>query len=78
MHNCYGCHRRDFVADAYAHYKFVAFTDAVLALFAKAGLPEALDEGFVLLGDDSSASDFIARCSDLRFWDRVDAADARR
>ena len=78
MHNCYRCHRRDFVADAYAHYKFVAFTDAVLALFAKAGLPEALDEGFVLLGDDSCASDSIARCSDLRFWDRVDAADARR
>lgn len=40
---------RDFVSDAYAHYKFIGFTEAALKLFQKVGLPDELDEGFVPL-----------------------------
>jgi catalase len=40
---------RDFVADAYAHYKFIAFTEPALKLFKKVGLPDDLDDGFFAL-----------------------------
>ncbi len=65
---------RDFVADAYAHYKFIGFTEPVKRLFAKVGLPEDLDEGFVVLTDQESAENYISVCSELRFWDRPDGA----
>ncbi len=65
---------RDFVADAYAHYKFVGFTPAAAPLFAKAGLPDELDRGFVKLGKKADAQAFLSACRDLRFWDRVDGA----
>ena len=40
---------RDFVSDAYSHYKFIGFTEAALKLFQKVGLPDDLDDGFVPL-----------------------------
>lgn len=64
---------RDFVADAYAHYKFVAYTDASKDLFKKAGLPDDLDGGFHALTSENT-DDFIKLCRDLRFWDRPDGA----
>jgi len=65
---------RDFVADAYAHYKFCGFTAAATALFDKAGLPKELDAGFVQLAQAGDADRFIQTCGALRFWDRVDGA----
>lgn len=65
---------RDFVADAYAHYKFIAFTEPALKLFKKVGLPDDLDDGFVALGKKSDAKVFVEACRDLRFWDRPDGA----
>ena len=65
---------RDFVADAYAHYKFCGFTAAATALFDKAGLPKELDAGFVELAKAGDADRFIQTCGALRFWDRVDGA----
>lgn len=62
---------RDFAATAWAHYKFVAYNDAAKTLFAKAGLPEGLDKGFVSASD---ATAFLAACRNVRFWDRQDAA----
>lgn len=64
---------RDFVADAYAHYKFIGFSEAAKKLFAKIGLPDDLDDGFVALARNSAAS-FIKACVELRFWDRPDGA----
>lgn len=65
---------RDFVSDAYAHYKFVGFTAAATKLFAKVGLPEDLDDGFIILESAADAKAFLKRCADLRFWDRPDGA----
>jgi catalase len=65
---------RDFVADAYAHYKFCGFTPAAVSLFAKAGLPKELDKGFVKLAQPADAKGFIQACAALRFWDRADGA----
>jgi catalase len=65
---------RDFVADAYAHYKFCGFTQTAMPLFAKAGLPKELDKGFVKLAQPGDANAFIEACAALRFWDRADGA----
>jgi catalase len=60
---------RDFVADAYAHCKFIGYTGDASPLFEAAGLGGLTDDGFVSL-DEHSATDFISRCAELRFWPR--------
>ena len=65
---------RDFVADAYAHYKFVGYAKPALKLFAKAGLSPELDPGFCSLDKPADAKAFIQTCRALRFWDRPDGA----
>ncbi len=43
---------RDFVADAYAHCKFIAYVEAALPLLEKGGIgSEDLDEGCISLDD---------------------------
>ncbi len=67
---------RDFVTDAVAHCKFVAYTSGASVLFEAAGLPAELaqgDDGFLNLGDHAPA-EFLSRCRALRFWDRQFAA----
>ena len=65
---------RDFVADAYAHYKFIGFTEPAVKLMQKAGLPEGLDEAIVPLKRPADAKAFLKACAQLRFWDRPDGA----
>ncbi len=65
---------RDFVADAYAHYKFIGYSEPAAKLFAKVGLPDDLDDGFFTVGNASQAKRFVAACAALRFWDRPDGA----
>jgi catalase len=60
---------RDFVADAYAHCKFIGYTGDASPLFEAAGLGGLTDDGCVSL-DKHSAADFISRCAKLRFWPR--------
>ena len=40
---------RDFVADAFAHCKFIGYVAAVMPLFEKAGIADSLDEGCIAL-----------------------------
>jgi catalase len=61
---------RDFVADAYAHAKFVGHVAAAGPLLEKAGVPAALDGGFVALTAAGDAAGFVKTCGKLRFWDR--------
>jgi catalase len=67
---------RDFLADAYAHCKFIGFTGDASPLFEAAGLGGLADDGFISL-DEHSAAGFISRCARLRFWPRQ-AAIAQR
>ncbi len=63
---------RDFVTDAVAHCKFIGYTSGAAVLFEAAGLPldpASADEGFMSLRDHP-AGEFIARCRQLRHWDR--------
>jgi len=61
---------RDFVADAYAHLKFIGYSEAALPLFEKAGVSDGLDDGCIVLAGPDSCVEFIAKCRQLRFWTR--------
>ena len=59
---------RDFVADAFAHMKFIGYVETAAMLFGNAGVPESRDGGFIVLKDDCSA--FVAACRQVRYWER--------
>ena len=62
---------RDFVADAFAHCKFIGYVEAALPLFEKAGVAEAdFDDGLVAIASSKGAAGFIGKLGDLRVWDR--------
>lgn len=61
---------RDFVADAYAHCKFIAYSAEAMPLFEKAGIAADMDEGFFRLGSPADAMKFIKACGELRLWKR--------
>lgn len=62
---------RDFVADAFAHAKFIGYVRTALSLFEKAGVPKSpSDEGLIALEGADGCAKFIASCRQLRFWAR--------
>jgi catalase len=62
---------RDFVADAAAHRKFIGYAAAATRLFEKAGVADAIDEGFLTLNKAADCDAFVAACRKVRFWDRA-------
>ncbi|MDY3556653.1 catalase [Gemmata sp. JC717] len=64
---------RDFVADAVAHRKFVGYAATATPLFEKAGVADALDEGFLPLNKPEECDAFVAACRKVRFWGRAAA-----
>jgi catalase len=61
---------RDFVADAFAHCKFIGYVKAALPLFEKAGVADRRDDGCIALEGPEGCAKFIAMCRQLRFWAR--------
>lgn len=62
---------RDFVADAFAHCKFIGYVGSALPLLAKAGIAtEDLDEGCVVLEGAKGAKSFVDGLAKLRVWGR--------
>jgi catalase len=61
---------REFVADAFAHAKFIGYTEAARALMDVAGLPNTLDGGCLLLREPNDAAAFVVACRVLRYWSR--------
>ncbi|MGZ9187663.1 MAG: catalase [Candidatus Binatia bacterium] len=61
---------RDFVADAFAHRKFIAYVDTASSLLAQAGVAESRDDGFIMLKAPADAGAYIKACGELRFWPR--------
>ena len=62
---------RDFVADAFAHCKFIGYVESALPLFEKSGVAaEDLDEGCIVLGNPKAATSFVAGLAKLRVWGR--------
>lgn len=62
---------RDFIADAFAHQKFIGYVDAARPLLQKAGVPDSLDQGFIALNGENGCTEFLTVCRQLRFWDRM-------
>ncbi len=60
---------RDFVADAFAHAKFIAHVPAADPLLAKAGVAQ-LDEGCIALEEAADAERFVEACGALGYWSR--------
>lgn len=61
---------RDFVADAFAHCKFIGFTADAGPLLAKAGVASDADEGLIALDARAAIPKFIESCRKLRLWSR--------
>ncbi|MBB4859377.1 catalase [Novosphingobium chloroacetimidivorans] len=62
---------KDFVSDAFAHCKYIGYTDVALPFIERAGVQEKdMDEGFIPLGDKASAEGFLESCAKLRVWER--------
>jgi catalase len=60
---------KDFVTDAHAHCKFVAYTPDAMTLLTAAGLTELLDDGYMALGNNGATA-FIEACRAVRRWSR--------
>ncbi|MFN3661887.1 catalase [Yoonia sp.] len=60
---------RNFVADAVAHAKFIAFSAAAESLVLSA--QDDPDAGMFILSDVGDAAPFVQACGALRFWDRI-------
>jgi catalase len=67
---------RDFVADAFAHAKFIGYVEAAAPLLKKAGVYESRDEGCLALDRRGGPLKFIEACRQLRFWKREAAVHA--
>ncbi len=63
----------DFVSDAFAHCKFIAYTDAAEPLLESAGIATRLDEGCLSLNDPDAAQSFLQACRAVRYWAREEA-----
>jgi catalase len=61
---------RDFVADAFAHCKFIGFTPGAVPLLVKAGVDPSADEGLVPLTDGDAINTYLEGCRKLRLWAR--------
>lgn len=61
---------RDFVADAFAHCKFIAFTAGAVPLLQKTGVDPEADDGMIALGHPEAVRAFIKSCRKLRLWSR--------
>jgi catalase len=64
---------RDFIADAYAHCKFIAYSSGAASLVEDVLGSDALDDGVIQLDGDEAAADFLVACGALRVWAREPA-----
>jgi catalase len=60
----------DFVADAFAHCKFMALSPEGLPLVKKVGIEDSLDDGVVHLGGSKDVKEFVSLLGELRHWKR--------
>jgi catalase len=61
---------RAFVADAYAHCKYIAYTGDARPLLDRALAGSPLDAGCKQVETAMAAAQFAALCAQLRFWAR--------
>ncbi len=59
----------DFVSDAYAHCKYIAFVEGALPLLRRCSVSAEAD-GLVELVAAADVKKFVKACSELRVWSR--------
>jgi catalase len=65
---------RDFVADAFAHSKFIAYSAAGKPFLSATLGEDKLDKGFIELRENKDVGNFVQECRKLRFWERPTGA----
>lgn len=65
---------QEFVSDAHAHRKFVAYTPDAMPILEKVGVAEDRDDGWIDLTTDDAAA-FVEACRGLRHWTRGSQVD---
>ena len=66
---------KDFVSDAHAHGKFIAYHPDAQVLLEAAGVAAHLDEGYTALAKRTAAADFVESCRGVRYWARTHAVE---
>src|SRR5262249_41641768 len=66
---------KDFVSDAFAHCKLIAYNESAIRLLEAAGLAALLDDGCFLLRSPQDVGRFVAACGKLRHWERERKVD---
>jgi catalase len=66
---------RDFVSDAYAHAKLIAYNRCALELITDVVGDRNLDAGFFEIGVAADFKVFIQACAKLRYWPRTSAGN---
>jgi catalase len=61
---------RDFVSDAFAHCKFIGYSESAAELFDAVGLADSLDEGTLRLSKHADVAGFFDACDAMRYWPR--------
>jgi catalase len=61
---------RDFAADAFAHSKFIGYSEAAKPFLLKVLGADNFDDGFIAIGNAKDTAKFIQECRKLRFWGR--------
>jgi catalase len=61
---------RDFIADAFAHCKFIAYVESARPLLTRVVGDDSIDDGFVELQSARDVPKFLEACRKLRFWER--------
>ncbi|HEY1429055.1 MAG TPA: catalase [Candidatus Tumulicola sp.] len=64
---------RDFIADAFAHCKYLAYSPGAASLVEAVLGGNRLDDGVIELDGDASETEFLNACATLRVWDREPA-----
>ena len=59
---------KDFVTDAHAHSKFIAYHPAAQPLLDAAGVE--IDGGYIELERRPAIATFLEQCRSVRFWER--------
>ena len=66
---------KDFVTDAFAHCKFIAYSSEAMTLLEKAGIKDDLDAGCIAIKSASDVEAFVTLCRELRYWPREKKVD---
>jgi catalase len=65
----------DFVRDAFAHCKFIAYSEVAVPFLEAAGIASKLDDGCLALASKKDAAAFVELCGKLRHWERELSVD---